>query len=82
MQAIAANETEVCEVLAAVTPGGGKSLPSHRRQTFDQRGCCRPIVWVVPRESLKYQVRRLCDAAWAEHPESRARCALLPTKWT
>ncbi len=66
MQAIAANETEVRDVLAAVTPGGGKSLlPVIAASRLINAGVVDRIVWVVPRESLKYQAEEaFADAAW------------------
>src|SRR5262245_38195793 len=56
MRAIAANETDVRDVLAAVTPGGGKSfLPVIAANRLIGAGIIERIVWIVPRESLKYQ---------------------------
>src|SRR5262245_46093338 len=66
MRAIAANETAVRDVLAAVTPGGGKSLlPVIAASHLLAAGIVERIVWVVPRESLKYQAEEaFADAAW------------------
>jgi superfamily II DNA or RNA helicase len=66
MRAIAANETAVRDVLAAVTPGGGKSLlPVIAASRLLAAGIVERIVWVVPRESLKYQAEEaFADAAW------------------
>ena len=56
MQAIAARETPARDVLAAVTPGGGKSLlPVLAARRLFATGLVERLVWIVPRESLKYQ---------------------------
>jgi superfamily II DNA or RNA helicase len=66
MRAIAANETEVRDVLAAVTPGGGKSLlPVIAASRLIGAGITDRVVWIVPRETLKYQAEEaFTDASW------------------
>src|SRR5689334_3353002 len=66
MQAIAARETDVRDVLAAVTPGGGKSLlPVLAACRLLGAGVVERVIWVVPRESLKYQAEEaFADPAW------------------
>jgi hypothetical protein len=66
MRAIAAHETPVRDVLAAVTPGGGKSLlPVIAAHRLMGTGLIERVVWVVPRESLKRQAEEaFADAAW------------------
>jgi len=66
MRAIAANETEVRDVLAAVTPGGGKSLlPVIAANRLIGAGITERVVWIVPRETLKYQAEEaFADASW------------------
>jgi superfamily II DNA or RNA helicase len=66
MQAMAARETAVRDVLAAVTPGGGKSLlPVIAAHRLIGAGIVEQVVWVVPRESLKRQAEEaFADGAW------------------
>jgi len=66
MRAISANETEVRDVLAAVTPGGGKSLlPVIAASRLIGAGITDRVVWIVPRETLKYQAEEaFADASW------------------
>lgn len=66
MQAIAAKETEVRDMLAAVTPGGGKSLlPVIAASRLIKAGSVERVVWVVPRETLKRQAEEaFADGAW------------------
>jgi superfamily II DNA or RNA helicase len=66
MRAISTNETEVRDVLAAVTPGGGKSLlPVIAASRLISGGIVDRIVWVVPRETLKHQAEEaFADASW------------------
>src|SRR5262245_2394668 len=68
MQAIAANETEVRDVLAAVTPGGGKSLlPVIAASRLIGAGLTDRVVWIVPRETLKYQAEEaFADGSWRQ----------------
>lgn len=66
MGAIATKETEVRDVLAAVTPGGGKSLlPVIAASRLIGAGITERVVWIVPRESLKYQAEEaFADVFW------------------
>jgi superfamily II DNA or RNA helicase len=66
MRAISANETEVRDVLAAVTPGGGKSLlPVIAATRLIAARIVDRVVWIVPRETLKYQAEEaFADVSW------------------
>jgi superfamily II DNA or RNA helicase len=67
VQAIAAGEaSEVRDILAAVTPGGGKSLlPVIAARALLGSGLCERICWVVPRDSLRLQAEEaFADPAW------------------
>ena len=69
VRAIAAGEAgEVRDVLAAVTPGGGKSLlPVLAAQALMAAGICERICWVVPRDSLRLQAEEVfADPAWRQ----------------
>jgi hypothetical protein len=65
MRAIAGG-APVRDVLAAVTPGGGKSLlPVLAAQALIEAGLCERVCWVVPRDSLRLQAEEaFCDPAW------------------
>ncbi len=64
--AIAAGEPGLRDVLAAVTPGGGKSLlPVLMAPVLMQAGIIDRICWVVPRDSLRLQAEEaFADPAW------------------
>ena len=64
--AIAAGETDVRDILAAVTPGGGKSLlPVIAAATLMRARLIDRVVWVVPRDSLRLQAEEaFADPAW------------------
>ena len=48
------------DILAAVTPGGGKSLlPVLAAQALIAAGICERICWVVPRDSLRLQAEEV-----------------------
>lgn len=69
VRAIAAGEAaEVRDILAAVTPGGGKSLlPVLAAQALIAAGICERICWVVPRDSLRLQAEEVfADPAWRQ----------------
>ena len=68
MQAIAADETPVRDVLAAVTPGGGKSLlPVIAARHLLGAGVVERVIWVVPRDSLRQQAEEaFADPAWRQ----------------
>ena len=56
MEAIATGETEARDILAAVTPGGGKSLlPVLAASRLIGAGMVDRVCWVVPRDSLRLQ---------------------------
>jgi superfamily II DNA or RNA helicase len=65
--AIAAGEaTEIADILAAVTPGGGKSLlPVIAAARLIEAGRVERICWVVPRDSLRLQAEEaVADPSW------------------
>ena len=66
MAAIAAGETEVRDILAAVTPGGGKSLlPVIAAAALMRAGLIDRVCWVVPRDSLRLQAQEaFADPVW------------------
>ena len=66
VSAIAAEQTEVRDILAAVTPGGGKSLlPVVAAARLMQAGLIDRVCWVVPRDSLRLQAEEaFADPAW------------------
>ncbi|MGG5824016.1 DEAD/DEAH box helicase [Falsiroseomonas sp. HW251] len=67
MRAVAAGEASIIRnVLAAVTPGGGKSLlPVIAAKTLMEAGVVDRICWVVPRDSLRLQAEEaFADPAW------------------
>ncbi|MDN3563311.1 DEAD/DEAH box helicase family protein, partial [Paeniroseomonas aquatica] len=69
VRAIAAGEAAgVRDILAAVTPGGGKSLlPVLAAQALIAAGLCERICWVVPRDSLRLQAEEVfADPAWRQ----------------
>jgi superfamily II DNA or RNA helicase len=54
--AIADGESPVRDILAAVTPGGGKSLlPVIAAARLIAAGVVDRVCWIVPRESLRLQ---------------------------
>ena len=67
MAALAAGEaTGITDVLAAVTPGGGKSLlPVIAGAHLVRAGIVERICWVVPRDSLRLQAEEaFADPYW------------------
>ena len=66
IEAIASGATEARDVLAAVTPGGGKSLlPVIAAARLMQAGIVERVCWVVPRDSLRLQAEEaFADPAW------------------
>ncbi|HYF09043.1 MAG TPA: DEAD/DEAH box helicase family protein, partial [Acetobacteraceae bacterium] len=67
MRAIAGGEAAgLRDILAAVTPGGGKSLlPVIAAQQLIGAGLCERVCWVVPRDSLRLQAEEaFADPAW------------------
>ena len=67
VRAIAAGETRVADILAAVTPGGGKSLlPVIAAARLIPRVADR-ICWIVPRDSLRLQAEEaFADPLWRQ----------------
>lgn len=67
-QAIAHGQTDIRDVLAAVTPGGGKSLlPVILGAALHQAGKIDRICWIVPRDSLRQQAEEaFVDPRWRE----------------
>jgi superfamily II DNA or RNA helicase len=69
VQAIASGEAaEVRDILAAVTPGGGKSLlPVIAAARLIEAGVVDRICWIVPRDSLRLQAEEaFADPGWRE----------------
>jgi superfamily II DNA or RNA helicase len=66
MRAIAGGETEVRDILAAVTPGGGKSLlPVLSAARLIRAGTIDKVCWIVPRDTLRLQAEEaFADAHW------------------
>jgi superfamily II DNA or RNA helicase len=65
--AIASGEAAgVSDILAAVTPGGGKSLlPVIAAARLIQAGIAERLVWIVPRDSLRLQAEEaFADPTW------------------
>ncbi len=66
-RAVASGEaSEVGDILAAVTPGGGKSLlPVLAAHALIGAGVVARVCWVVPRDSLRLQAEEaFADPAW------------------
>jgi superfamily II DNA or RNA helicase len=68
VEAIATGQTEACDILAAVTPGGGKSLlPVIAAARLIAAGVVDRICWVVPRDSLRLQAEEaFADPIWRQ----------------
>jgi len=67
VQALAAGQAaDVRDILAAVTPGGGKSLlPVIAAAALIRAGVVDRVCWVVPRDSLRLQAEEaFADPAW------------------
>lgn len=66
VEAIASNRTPARDILAAVTPGGGKSLlPVLAASRLIQAGLVQRVCWVVPRDSLRLQAEEaFADPVW------------------
>ncbi len=64
--AIAGGRTDARDILAAVTPGGGKSLlPVLAAARLVAAGVVDRVCWVVPRDSLRLQAEEaFADPAW------------------
>jgi len=66
VEAIAGGQTEARDILAAVTPGGGKSLlPVIAAARLMAAGIVERVCWVVPRDSLRLQAEEaFADPRW------------------
>src|SRR5215212_9414219 len=66
VEAIATGRTDLADILAAVTPGGGKSLlPVIAAARLIEAGLVDRICWIVPRDSLRLQAEEaFADPAW------------------
>ena len=64
--AIATGQTEARDILAAVTPGGGKSLlPVIAAVALKRADLIDRVCWVVPRDSLRLQAEEaFADPRW------------------
>src|SRR5579875_1264175 len=68
VDAIASGQTDARDILAAVTPGGGKSLlPVIAAARLVSAGMVDRICWVVPRDSLRLQAEEaFADPTWRD----------------
>ena len=68
MHAIACGQTDARDILAAVTPGGGKSLlPVIAAARLIEAGIIERVCWIVPRDSLRLQAEEaFADPTWRE----------------
>ena len=66
IEAIASGQTDARDILAAVTPGGGKSLlPVIAASRLITAGIVERVCWVVPRDSLRLQAEEaFADPVW------------------
>jgi superfamily II DNA or RNA helicase len=66
VEAIASGQTEAADILAAVTPGGGKSLlPVIAAARLIAAGVVERVCWIVPRDSLRLQAEEaFADPTW------------------
>ncbi len=66
VEAIATGQTEARDVLAEVTPGGGKSLlPVIAAARLIAAGIVERVCWIVPRDSLRLQAEEaFADPHW------------------
>ena len=66
VEAIANGQTDARDILAAVTPGGGKSLlPVIAAARLIASGTVERVCWVVPRDSLRLQAEEaFTDPVW------------------
>src|SRR3954453_19481 len=66
VEAIATGQTDARDILAAVTPGGGKSLlPVIAASRLIAAGIVDRVCWVVPRDSLRLQAEEaFADPVW------------------
>lgn len=73
--AIARSETSISDILAAVTPGGGKSLlPVISAALLKKAGMIDRICWIVPRDTLRLQAEEaFTDNVWRQALGHRLR---------
>src|SRR5215211_5064155 len=66
VEAIATGQTDLADILAAVTPGGGKSLlPVIAAARLIPAGVVDRVCWIVPRDSLRLQAEEaFADPVW------------------
>ena len=66
VEAIATGRTDLADILAAVTPGGGKSLlPVIAAARLIAAGVVERVCWIVPRDSLRLQAEEaFADPLW------------------
>src|SRR3954465_3580746 len=66
IEAMAAGQTDARDILAAVTPGGGKSLlPVIAAARLMAAGIVERVCWIVPRDSLRLQAEEaFADPTW------------------
>src|SRR3954452_2348479 len=66
--AIASGQTDLADILAAGTPGGGKSLlPVIAAARLIEAGVVDRICWIVPRDSLRLQAEEaFVDPGWRD----------------
>src|SRR5918998_6965599 len=66
VEAIATGQTDLAYILAAVTPGGGKSLlPVIAAARLIAAGVVDRVCWIVPRDSLRLQAEEaFADPVW------------------
>src|SRR5918997_393220 len=66
VEAIATGRTDLTDILAAVTPGGGKSLlPVIAAARLIAAGVVDRVCWIVPRDSLRLQAEEaFADPVW------------------
>src|SRR3954453_1134652 len=66
IEAIVSGQTDARDILAAVTPGGGKSLlPVIAASRLIAAGIVDRVCWVVPRDSLRLQAEEaFADPVW------------------
>src|ERR1700712_1924303 len=71
--AIAAGQTDLADILAAVTPGGGKSLlPVIAAARLIEAGVVERGCWVVPRDSLRLQAEEAFADTSLRRPHDHA----------
>ena len=66
VHAMGGGQTEARDIVAAVTPGGGKSLlPVIAAAELVKAGLIERVCWIVPRDSLRMQAEgAFADPAW------------------